>query len=423
MKKWLFVSILPLFLSASNLNELIELSLKNETYLTQELQSQKAYEEKQAAFRAYLPSLSVQGAYVANNKDRFIIDPKESLYAKLSLSVLLYDAGGREAKLKSLESLHKLAKLNQEYSKNYLFFQASTLFLNYQSVQALIKASEQKELFLNENLKRLEAFYKTGLSSKEELESVRAKAALVKLELAKNKLQLLEISKNIQELCGQNFIPQGNASLKEPGYQSSNSLEIIIAQEQSILAKHQLQSVRAEYFPRFFLQNNLGFYKNNFDINIPNSPILPLQDFANKYLQKHSTNNQFILGFEWKIFDFGATKAKVEAARLEVQMMSLNATYTQRKNKLELNYLIDELKVLKEQINALELSLNASKLAFESVDKKYKAGLKSYTEYLQSLENLFQTRANLELVKNEFEIAKARYYFNAGISIKKRIAS
>lgn len=424
--KWLFIGILmtllPLFSYASNLKELIDLSLKNENYLIRELTHLKAISEKKSVSRAYLPELSVQGGYVNNSLDRFLTDPKSSLFAKISLKFLLYDGGKREANLRALNFGEKLANLAKEQSKNYLALNATTLYLNYQSMQGLIVASEQKELYLQSTLERLEEFYKAGLAAKDALESVRAKYHLTRLELHKNRLKLIEIEKNLQELSGEDFTPKGEAKLKDPSYESGENLDTLIAKEQANIAKSKLSSARAEYLPKIFIQDTFGLYKNNYGIEFP--PIFAAMggNFLDDYFKEKARNNQFLIGFEWKIFDFFSTSAKVEKERLEYQIQSLNANYTERKNKLELIFLEKELKVLGEQIKALELANEAASLAFESVDKKYTAGLNSYNDYLEALENKFKAQSDLQLARNEFEIAKARYFFVAGLDIKERIS-
>ena len=396
---------------ASNLNELIDLSLKNEEYLMRELAAFKAQNERKSVARAYLPELSLQGGYLSNGFDNFLTSPKNSLFAKLSLNFLLYDGGKREANLQALKAGEKLANLAKEQSKNYLALSATTLYLNYQSLQSLIKASEQKELSLKNTLIRLEEFYKAGLAAKDALES---------LELHKNRLKLMEVEKGLQELSQQNFTPQGEARLKDLGFESGKSLEILIAKEQAKIAKNKLESARASYLPRIFLRDNFGFYRNNYALEIP--PTLAMMGLnLDEYFKKNAKNNEFFIGFEWKIFDFFSTKAKVESERLEYQIQALNANYVERKNKLEIDFLQKELKVLREQIEALSLANEAASLAFESVDKKYVAGLNSYNDYLQALESKFKAQSDLELAKNEFEITKARYYFVSGIDIKERI--
>ncbi|EAL5942249.1 TolC family protein, partial [Campylobacter coli] len=174
---------------------------------------------------------------------------------------------------------------------------------------------------------------------------------------------------------------------------------------------------KAEYFPKFYIQDNFNFYKNNYNPKVP----APFVNLADQFLEKYSQGNQFILGMEWKIFDFNARAKEVEKERLNVQIANANARFSERKNKEELNYLDKSLKVLQEQILALNLSLNAANLAFESVDKKYQAGLVSYVEYLQALEAKFKAQSDLELAKNEFEITKANYYFNAGIDLNSKV--
>lgn len=420
--KWLFISILPLFTFASNLSELINLSLKNEEYLIRELTHLKVMSEKKSVSRAYLPELSLQGGYVNNSFDRFLTDPKNSLFGKLSLKFLLYDGGKREATLEATKLAEKLTNLAKEQSKNYLALSATTLYLNHQSMQSLVIASEQKELYLQSTLERLEEFYKAGLAAKDALESVRAKYHLTRLELHKNKLKLIEIEKNLQELSQQEFIPQGEAKLKDPSYQSAQNLDTLIAKEQANVAKAKLDMAKSEYLPKFFIQDTFGLYKNDYGIEFP--PLFTEMggDFMDKYFKEKAYNNQFIIGFEWKIFDFFSTSAKVESQRLEYQIQSLNAHFIERKNKLELIFLQKELAMLGEQIKALELANEAASLAFESVDKKYTAGLNSYNDYLEALENKFKAQSDLQLAKNEFEIAKARYYFVAGLDIKERIS-
>ncbi|EIM1028431.1 multidrug efflux RND transporter outer membrane subunit CmeD [Campylobacter coli] len=415
--KTIILVFLPLSLSASNLRELITLSQNNEQYLIKQMQSEQASLSRSQAFRNYLPHLSLNSAYVANNKDRFIIDPQESLFAKFSLNLLLYDGGAREANLRALESKEKLSLLDKEQGKNYLALNAITLYFNTLSLEKILLANQQKVEFLRSTFERLQKFHDAGLSPKDELESIKARYHLSLLELSQNELKLTSIQKEIRILSNTNFTPSGNAFLENPDKEKSQSYEVLMAKEQINLAKESVNLAKAEYFPKFYIQDNFGFYKNNYSPEIP----VYYQNVADRFLQKYSQNNQFILGVEWKIFDFNARAKEVEKERLNVQIANANARLSERKNKEELNYIDQSLKVLKQQIYTLNLSLNAANLAFESVDKKYQAGLVSYVEYLQALEAKFKAQSDLELAHNEFEITKANYYFNAGIDLISKV--
>lgn len=175
LKSAIFLALYPLAMLASNLHEFIALSQNNESYLIKQMQSEQANLDKEQAFRNYLPSLSLNSAYVANNKDRFIIDPQESLFAKVSLNFLLFDGGAREANLRALESREKLSFLDKEQNKNYLALNAITLYFNTLSLEKILLANQQKVSFLKSTFKRLQKFYDAGLSSKDELESIKAK--------------------------------------------------------------------------------------------------------------------------------------------------------------------------------------------------------------------------------------------------------
>ncbi|EFC32740.1 putative outer membrane component of efflux system [Campylobacter jejuni subsp. jejuni 414] len=411
------ILFLPLVLFGSNLKELINLSQNNESYFIKQMQSEQANLNRQQAFRNYLPTLSLNSAYVANNKDRFITDPQESLFAKVSLNFLLFDGGAREANLRALESKEKLSLLDKEQSKNYLTLNAITLYFNTLSLEKILLANQQKVAFLKSTFERLQKFYNAGLSPKDELESIKAKYHLSLLELSQNELKLANIQKEIKILSHTDFKPKGDALLENPQQEKSRSYEVMITKEQINLAKESVNLAKAKYFPKFYIQDNFSFYKNIFNPKIPT----PFANLADNFLEKYSQGNQFILGMEWKIFDFNARTKEVEKERLNVQIANANARFSERKNKEELNYLNKSLKVLQEQILALNLSLNAANLAFESVDKKYQAGLVSYVEYLQALEAKFKAQSDLELAKNEFEITKANYYFNAGIDLNSKV--
>ncbi|EAI0965507.1 multidrug efflux RND transporter outer membrane subunit CmeD [Campylobacter coli] len=417
LKSAIFLALYPLAMLASNLHEFIALSQNNESYLIKQMQSEQANLDKEQAFRNYLPSLSLNSAYVANNKDRFIIDPQESLFAKVSLNFLLFDGGAREANLRALESKEKLSLLDKEQSKNYLALNAITLYFNTLSLKKILLANQQKVAFLKSTFERLQKFYDAGLSPKDELESIKAKYHLSLLELSQNELKLANIQKEIKILSDTDFKVQGNAFLENPQQEKSQNYEVMIAKEQINLAKESVNLAKAEYFPKFYIQDNFNFYKNNYNPKV----LAPFVNLADQFLEKYSQGNQFILGMEWKIFDFNARAKEVEKERLNVQIANANARFSERKNKEELNYLDKSLKVLQEQILALNLSLNAANLAFESVDKKYQAGLVSYVEYLQALEAKFKAQSDLELAKNEFEITKANYYFNAGIDLNSKV--
>ncbi|HDZ4993193.1 TPA: TolC family protein [Campylobacter jejuni] len=411
------ILFLPLVLFGSNLKELINLSQNNESYFIKQMQSEQANLNRQQAFRNYLPTLSLNSAYIANNKDRFITDPQESLFAKVSLNFLLFDGGAREANLRALESKEKLSLLDKEQSKNYLTLNAITLYFNTLSLEKILLANQQKVAFLKSTFERLQKFYNAGLSPKDELESIKAKYHLSLLELSQNELKLANIQKEIKILSHTDFKPKGDALLENPQQEKSRNYEVMITKEQINLAKESVNLAKAKYFPKFYIQDNFSFYKNIFNPKIPT----PFANLADNFLEKYSQGNQFILGMEWKIFDFNARTKEVEKERLNVQIANANARFSERKNKEELNYLNKSLKVLQEQILALNLSLNAANLAFESVDKKYQAGLVSYVEYLQALEAKFKAQSDLELAKNEFEITKANYYFNAGIDLNSKV--
>ena len=131
---------LSLSLYAVNLEDFIELSLRNETNLIKENEILKANNEKDKALSAYFPSISLESAYNANNGDVFIDRAKESLYAVFSLSYIIYDGGKREAQFKGAKSMQNLALLNSQFTKQNTVYKACVLYFNYLSLEKIISA-------------------------------------------------------------------------------------------------------------------------------------------------------------------------------------------------------------------------------------------------------------------------------------------
>ncbi|AJC86432.1 efflux system, outer membrane component [Campylobacter sp. RM16704] len=415
--KILYLLFLPLFLLANNLKEFIDLSLNNENYLQKQLQFSKSILEQESVQNAYLPSLHLGVSYLGSNKDRFIIEPQESLMSTLSLKFLLFDGGNREAKIASMQSLKQLAHLEKENMANYMALSASVLYFNYLSLESIIASDKQKEITLQNQLKRLENFYQAGLTSQSELESIRAKFELSSYELAQNELKLYELKNEIYNLSKTHFIPSFQNILQEPSVEKNKSYEVALMQEKLNLENLKIDFVRAELFPKIFLQNSFSFYDMNYNPKLPHE----LKTASESFLKEHGQSNRFFVTFEWKIFDFGANQKALEAQKYTSKITQLELEKTKRKVDIELDNLLQEIEISKVKIKALNASFKAANLAFEAIEKKYIAGLCSYVEYLNALEAKYQSQSQLELAKNEYEITKARYYFTAGIDIKTKV--
>lgn len=406
---FLFVSLLK----CQNLHELIDLSLENESYIQKQLNFLRSLSEEDSVKYAYFPTLNLNGAYVASNKDRVIIEPQEILMSSISLKFLLFDGGDREAKIASMKTLSTLAKLQKDQSANILAFNAVTLYFNYLSLEKITQSSQQKRMNLKYQQERLLSFYKAGLASESELESINAQYELSIYEEKQNETKLYELKNALYNLSKMHFTPSKSHHIKEPTNEKNNSYEIALALEKTKIEDLKINSVKSDFYPKIFLQNSFSFYDINYNSKLP---------LGGEFLEKYSQNNRFILAFEWKIFDFNSNHKALEAQKYASKMAQLELEKTKRTNNLELDSLSEEIKLFKIKINALNASLKAAKIAYETIEKKYNAGLCSYVEYLNALDLKYQTNAKLELAKNDYEIKKAKYYLQAGIDIKTKVS-
>ncbi|MDN2823502.1 TolC family protein, partial [Campylobacter coli] len=75
------------------------------------------------------------------------------------------------------------------------------------------------------------------------------------LELSQNELKLANIQKEIIILSDTDFKVQVNAFLENPQQEKSQNYEVMIAKDQINLAKESVNLAKAEYFPKFYIQD------------------------------------------------------------------------------------------------------------------------------------------------------------------------
>lgn len=411
-----FVMVLPLF--SQNLANIIKLAYQNDLIKIKEQEILKSSLKKEQLDSQYLPLLTLGGGYERRDKDNFLISPKEARAVYARLEYLLFDGFKKEARREILDSENQKDFLKSDEFKNELAFLLTTLYFNAVLTDNLINAKISQKEYLNNELKRLNALKNAGLASNDELSLILAKSHLAQSELLSLKQDRLKILNEISLYANENLDSLNVSSLKMPDFDNLaqnyelKGLEIDIKKSQSAI-----DEAKSSHYPRIFLSNKFSVYKNRFDdINEP------FRSYAGQFFnQKRSEQNEFMLGFEWLIFDFFATSKGVQIAQISQNQAILNLNHKKRENEIELKNLQNEIEISRQKIAANELFVKAADTALSSISKKYHAGLVGYSEFLLALLNDFDAKSALAFSQSDFEIKKARYYLKSGIEILKRI--
>lgn len=406
MKIWIL--FVPALIFASNLNEIILKAQQNEIATIDRLKSINARNEFSKTKSAYMPSISLKGGYIGINNKTAPILPNDTKLAYVNLDFMIYDGGKREASFRSLEHLSNSKEMEFLDTKNKIALDVITLYFAAKNINSLIVAKISQINHISENLKRVDEFYRAGLSSVDERETLNAlyhEQVASKLEL---EVKLQEIKNDIALISGENVEDfTENIFIKEPNFtETDKNVEILSINEQILAKNEEIKIASSNYLPKFYLSAMYGYHKSNYIIATAS----------------HRDSRSLMAMFEWNIFDFGKTKKDVEIKEYEAKMAQLHRDFKQKANSNDVKNLISNLNLNRAKIDASNARVSATNISFDAVNKKYQAGLVSYNDFLSALSRLYEAKAGLNMEENSYEINKAKYYYLLGMDVLDEIS-
>ncbi|WP_169752372.1 TolC family protein [Campylobacter mucosalis] len=423
MYKILILFLLPVFSLATQLSELLNALNSSTPVKIKEYDVKRANLAKEALARSYMPSLSIESGYSSYSDDMGFSTPKESLKAALKLEFMLYDGGAREARLDALKFNKNAQELRSSEFKNELAYECIALYFTALNLNEILEAKNAQVKYLLEAKNRLDGFMRAGLASIDESEAVKAQYLLALSELDEIKTRLENVLLQIELLTDIKDIKPQKSKIDDVNFNTlSQNGEILALKQELNSALSGEKEAFSSYLPQIFLQNRYLIYKNNYDYGYLSSNSKAFSPYLKELLnEKKQDTNEFMIGFSWKIFDFGSSYKQIQISRIKTQQLALNLAYKQSQNITELKSIQNEIKSLKSRIKALEASKQAALKSLEVNAQKYKAGLVGYSEFLAATSRSFEASSNLSVSQNELEIKKARYFYKNGDDIASKV--
>ena len=173
MKKYLFL-VLPFVVNAQDLRTLIDLAYTNNNLVKSSTLSveskQKNIDSKKGA---YYPTIDIGGYYQSlKEKSPFQAGDVYSGYAKAGLDI--YDGGKKSAQLDQAKSEYEASTHDTNELKKSLSLQIVQDFYSIMSLKASLNAKEDAGKSLQEQLNRVQQFYKAGLATTDDVDRLQA---------------------------------------------------------------------------------------------------------------------------------------------------------------------------------------------------------------------------------------------------------
>ena len=403
MKKFLFLSLFPLFSIAENLQELLNLAEQNKQIEASKYSLESTKEKEYSTKSAYLPNLSL-GANQTFNQEKNISTPEKSTTGSAKLVFTIYDGGKREASFEQQQALVKSATFTLASVQNNISLDVVYYYYNYLSTLASKESTLKKMEQLEAERYRLEKFLSVGSITADELQKIISSIEQTKVDLLTLDNTLNNISNTLEYLTGQEVsIEKGSTiAYKDSTIEEGKRFDILALEESVQSNKSEIQMAKSPNLPNIVLQNIYSIYDYDFPIET----------------NTLDHQNSIQLMMEWKIFDFASTSSNVEASYLKYLSKNSELSYEKSKAKASLKSAQNSYKTSLAKIDAAKAKLQASEMTYELIKKKFQQGIVNNVSYLDALTDKSNSYSQLQTALNEVEYQKAVLLYQMGENIK-----
>ena len=404
MKKFLFLSLFPLFAFSGNLNELLNLAEQNKQVEASRYSLEASKEKEYATKSAYLPNLTLGATQTFNQESNMFAAEKDTT-GTATLAFTIYDGGKREASFEQQQALVKSATFSLASVQNNISLDVIYYYYNYLSTLANKESTLKKMEQLEAERNRLEKFLSVGAITADELQKIVSSIEQTKVDLLTLDNTLNNISNTLEYLTGEQVSVEKGSTIiyKENTNNEENKRLDILALEESVQSnKSEIKMAKSPNLPTIALQNT--YSKHDFDYPI-----------ATENLKEQ---NSVQLSMQWKIFDFASTSSNAQAAYLNYLSKNSELSYAKYKAKASFKNAQNSYKTSLAKIEAAKAKLQASEMTYELVKKKFQQGIVNNVSYLDALSDKFNSNSQLQTALNEVEYQKAVLLYEMGENIK-----
>lgn len=409
MKKLYFIFLVPLFLSAQNLEELVNLSIQNKLVDSSQKSLDSIKDEYKSIKSGYLPSLDVGANHSITDKETTSV-PKNSSKTYASISYELYDGGKKSDVYDSYESNIKSSEKSLEALKNDISLNVVTYYYNYLSYISQKEAKEKEIEQLDSELTRLSRFLDAGTTTEDEVQKIISRLESSKVTLQELELEILTILHNLEYITGEKVTISAGSNVKELENNAQTDLRFDLKSlEYNVESKlANSKSEKSGYLPTITLDNTYSYYDSNFDNKAYESNAIDHQNIASANLK-------------WNIFSFGETKYKYESKYKDYLSLKSQLEYEKNKANVDLELAIKSYEISKLKIKSSEANLKAATTAYDVIKSKYQNGLIDNVAFLESLSEKFTALSQLKTSQNDLEIKKAKILYYSGKKLEEYI--
>lgn len=393
------------FLWSKPLGVLLNEAQKSETLQESVYSLQSVQKGTQAIKESYKPSLSTS-ASLQKVYNKGPMDAGLNTTLSLDASWNLWDGGKKGALLEQSYANERQIFQQKEWTLKTLEHSIVTQYALYLQLQAQRHALISKQQKLRNELSRLDRFFSAGISSKENLEKIKASYEQSQSDIVNLDVSLEQVRLDLELLSGTSVDNGTFFTFVEPinSVGERNDIKGLEANYAQTLAH--IQEINSRYLPSLSLHDSQSFYRYNDD---------------STGIQRVDNQNRLTLNIAMTLFDWGTKNAQKEQTTFQALALKERISYEKRKSQTQIRLAEKSLFLAKQQLIASQQLLNAASATFELIEQKYRAGLASTLDYLDALSQHSAALSSYEKAKIDVEMQKANIYYFNGVNLKEKL--
>ena len=409
------------------LRDLLSGADNNYSLQAQMLQAESNKKIASVAKAAFLPRLDVDYGYQHNYKtiDNMMqfgnFGNYQAQAANARFSLDLFSGFSTINMIREKNAAYRSSVADVEYTKQSIYLQVIQQYYSYfNNLSQLLSLKRQLDQ-VRADLVRIQKLYDSGLSTIDDLESLRSQVSSSEYQIADMRLSVEQNILMLKYLTNIDFDGLKREDLTTPALKDNLERQDIISLKEQINAL-KYQNKQQHYYPIVTLSDTYTWQiqKPEYVTNLSKFGSDPsMSSFYQRMFPTHA--NTIGLSVTLKVFDDIGVSFQKQALRLSQLAQEKQLAYKQaEKTKDEMLYR-KTLEVARSKILSAEASLKSANISFDNVRKKYNNQLVNFTDYLRALSTKYNAEATYNQALNNYELQKANYIFYSGQQIQEYI--
>lgn len=399
----------------------------NYSLQAQMLQAESNKKIASVAKAAFLPRFDVDYGYQHNYKtiDNMMqfgnFGNYQTQAANARFSLDLFSGFSTINMIREKNATYRSSVADVEYTKQSIYLQVIQQYYSYfNNLSQLLSLKRQLDQ-VRADLVRIQKLYDSGLSTIDDLESLRSQVSSSEYQIADMRLSVEQNILMLKYLTNIDFDGLKREDLTNPALKDNLERQDIISLKEQINAL-KYQNKQQHYYPIVTLSDTYTWQIQKPEYVTNPSKFGSDPSMASFYQRMFPTHaNTIGVSVTLRVFDDIGVSFQKQALRLSQLAQEKQLAYKQaEKTKDEMLYR-KTLEVARSKILSAEASLKSANISFDNVRKKYNNQLVNFTDYLRALSTKYNAEATYNQALNNYELQKANYIFYSGQQIQEYI--